>query len=141
MLKVTRWRNDEAFRPKGGLSKNATRRCSHENRNTIGNLISQSPVILMGVTDDHANEGRVVVPKSSNVWKWDGLSSFHVQRPADVEHKAMTTRLDLYTTAPNLVGTTVNANSHLAGSPHGPKNGVGSGVRIRQHAVLFPSRV
>jgi hypothetical protein len=77
----------------------------------------------MGVTDDHANEGRVVVPKSSNVWKWDDLSSLRVERPADVEHKAMTTRLDLYTTAPDLVGTTVNANSHRAGSPTAPRTG------------------
>ncbi len=73
-------------------------------------------MILVGVTDDHANEGRVVGSESSDLWKRDDLSSFGVERPADVENKAVTSRFDLDATTPDLVGTTVNANSHRADS-------------------------
>ena len=116
VLEVTGRRNNQALCPKGGLGENATCCGSHENRNTIGNLISQSPVILMGVTDDDANEGWVVGPKSSDLWKRDDLSTLGVQGPADIEYKAMTSRFDLDATAPDLVGSTVNANSHRADS-------------------------
>jgi hypothetical protein len=112
VLKVTGWHNDKTLRPKGGLSENATRRGSHENRNTIGNLIGQSPVILMGVTDDYANESRVVGPESSDLWKWDDISSFGFERSADIEHEASTSRLDLDTTAPDLVCPSVDLDLH-----------------------------
>jgi hypothetical protein len=69
-------------------------------------------VILVGVTDDYANEGRIVGSESSDLWKRDDLSTLGVERPSDIEHKAMTSRFDLDATTPDLVGTTVNANLH-----------------------------
>jgi len=116
VLKVTGWHHVKAFGPKGGLGEYSTCCRSHEDRNATGNLISQSPVILVGVTDNHANEGRIVGAESSDLWKRDDLSSSGAERPSDIEHTAMTSRFDLDATTPDLVGTAVNANSHRADS-------------------------
>jgi hypothetical protein len=66
----------------------------------------------MGVADDYANESWIVRPESSDLWQWDDLSSFGVERPADIEHKVLTSGFDFDATAPDLVCPSVDLDLH-----------------------------
>jgi hypothetical protein len=78
----------------------------------IGERADQSPVVLVRVGDDHADQRRVGLHEAGDRRQRDIVAPFGGERPADVEDEAGAVGLDLDAAAANLMGAAVDADPH-----------------------------
>jgi hypothetical protein len=95
---------------------------THEEWHGAGHLCCQAVVVLVGVRNDDAEQGRVLAVQSGDRGQGNLCAAGGVERPSQVEHDAVTVALNLDAVSADFVGSSPDSYPHrLAWSAYRPR--------------------
>lgn len=102
----------QAPRPERRLGEDAPGGLTYIKRHTGWHLSGEPPVILVRVCDDHPQQRWVGSREPRDRRQRDRFMALGRERPSHVQHQTRASGFHLDAATPNLVGATVDANSH-----------------------------